>query len=82
MTATIKQLRESLAGNVCPACSRFKQARRTVCFACWGRLPHAMGRSLYQRIGHGYEQAFASAMTALGVATPHLPAVRGRTESE
>lgn len=63
----------SLASDLCPACGKHKMPRKSVCGACWYRLPRHTKRRLYLRIGQGYEYAFAMAMKSLGVEKPTMP---------
>ncbi len=62
----IEQLRllEELKGTSC-LCGGTKQPRSSVCFGCWGKLPRKIQRGLYQRIGQGYEEAYAAAKNHL-----------------
>ena len=50
-----------LVGTAC-RCGKKKSARQTFCRACYFSLPKAMQQALYNRIGHGYEQAYAAAV--------------------
>jgi hypothetical protein len=72
----MKLLVTSLRSTVCPSCSRGKQSGQTLCRPCWAQLKPAIGVSLYQRVGKGYEQAFSNAMKALMVTTLHFPGCR------
>ncbi len=57
-------LARELAGTEC-LCGGPKKARSSVCYACWRKLPKKLQQGLYQRIGQGYEQAYADAKNHL-----------------
>lgn len=61
MTETL--VRE-LAGTTC-RCGRAKRARQTFCSRCYFALAPPLRATLYQRIGEGYEEAYAAAVAAL-----------------
>lgn len=69
----LRWLKESLAGEECPACNRYKPKRLSLCRMCWQRLPkpvaHALYRSFFEQ--PGYVEAHAAAMQALGARYPH-----------
>ncbi|MEO1619300.1 MAG: hypothetical protein AAFV88_25930, partial [Planctomycetota bacterium] len=60
-THTIRLIK-SLAGTSCDGCDGTKPARRSFCRRCFYSLPKALQRRLYQRIGQGYESAYAEAL--------------------
>ena len=70
---TTQDLLRSLRSTTCPACSMNKAAKKTLCMCCFYQLPPAIQGRLYMGFGSGYEEAFAEAMTKLGVARPTLP---------
>jgi hypothetical protein len=72
-TAQQKQLISSLRSVLCPACRRAKKPHNTLCYACYQSLPQPLKKALYNRVGHGYEQAFNDAMLSLEVAEPAFP---------
>lgn len=49
---------EDFLGTKCSGCSGPKKARMSHCRNCYYELPREMQLALYQRFGHGYEQAF------------------------
>lgn len=57
-------LMRELAGNICH-CGKPKVPRQTFCRSCYYRLPAAMRAALYRRMGEGYEEAYAAAVTLL-----------------
>lgn len=65
-----RDLVRSLRGRLCPACGSVKRARQTLCPSCWSKLPPSFREPLYDRVGAGYEEAFAAAMRNLGVDEP------------
>lgn len=71
--ARVRRLRDSLFGMLCPACGREKIAKHTVCGCCYRQLPSPLQRSLYRRMGEGYEEAVAVALEFLGADKPHWP---------
>ena len=70
---TTKDLVRSLRSTTCPTCTGNKAAKKTLCMCCFYQLPPAIQGRLYKQFGRGYEEAFAEAMTRLGVARPTLP---------
>jgi hypothetical protein len=58
------QLVDELRGTTC-LCGGAKVKNRSVCYACWKRLPRSLRDGLYQRIGEGYERAHAKAKAHL-----------------
>lgn len=56
------ELVEELRGTSC-VCGRAKASGNTFCGACYRRLPQDMRRALYRRLGRGYEEAYAAAVT-------------------
>jgi hypothetical protein len=63
----------SLRSDVCPVCAGHKRTSQTMCVRDYRRLPADLQRSLYQRIGAGYEQALQAALITLNASTFHLP---------
>lgn len=61
---TTETLVHELARPAC-RCGRVKRPRQTFCSRCFQRLPPALKRALYRRIGEGYEEAYAAAVAAL-----------------
>lgn len=61
---------ESLRSDLCPACGNPKKPAQTLCKGCYFKLPAKLRSGLYDRVGDGYEEAFAAAMTKLGVTAP------------
>ena len=51
---------ETLASDECQ-CGRHKQPGRAVCFKCYARMPDEMRRTLYRRVGAGFEAAYEDA---------------------
>ncbi len=51
---------DDLDGTTCQ-CGRPKKSRKSFCGSCYAALPMELRRSLYRRIGAGYEAAFDSA---------------------
>lgn len=45
-------------GLRCEACGGAKRKYNAFCTACYYRLPRALRRSLYQRFGEGFEEAY------------------------
>jgi hypothetical protein len=62
---TARALAASLDSNHCPGCSGYKRRHMSFCGRCYGKLPRAIQRRLYARIGCGYESAHESAIAAL-----------------
>jgi hypothetical protein len=76
MSATVitdRQLLASLKSDTCLGCGSSKIIRKTFCPYCYQQLSKQQQRALYDRIGHGYEEAVASALTTLKQHKPHLP---------
>jgi hypothetical protein len=42
-------------------CRKRKKARNAFCLDCYLRLPLAMQKALWRRVGHGFEEAYATA---------------------
>jgi len=59
-----RDLLKELAGSAC-RCGRVKRPRQTFCSRCFQRLPPALKRALYRRIGEGYEAAYQAAVASL-----------------
>lgn len=59
------ELIKSLMSEVCPACDKAKQKRKTFCNKCYFKLPKDQRTALYNRVGDGYEEAFADALKTL-----------------
>lgn len=49
-----------LASEEC-ACCKQKKSGNAFCWRCYRALPQELQQDLYQRIGHGYEQAYEAA---------------------
>jgi len=64
MGSLVAELMAELMGMTC-RCGRPKRSKNTFCSACYAALPKAMQRALYQRCGHGYEEAYAAAVVEL-----------------
>lgn len=64
---TTQDLVRSLMSDVCPTCGGVKRPRNTLCGGCYRKLPEDLKRNLYRRVGHGYEEAVAASLRALGV---------------
>lgn len=64
MTPDVAALVRELVGTVC-RCGRPKKARMVFCWACYRRLDRHQQAALYRLLGHGYEEAYADAVTAL-----------------
>jgi hypothetical protein len=62
---TDRELCTSLAGDVCPACGGFKKPHHTLCGAEYFKLPNAMRKALYNRLGEGYREAIDAALRKL-----------------
>lgn len=69
----------SLRSDVCPACGGAKMPGQTLCRKEYSRLPKPGRMRLYQRLGHGYEDAVQWALEQLGATEFQLP--RAREES-
>ena len=54
----------ALVVTVCH-CNRRKEKRMSFCKTCYYRLPLEMRGALYQRAGHGYEEAYDEAVKYL-----------------
>jgi len=48
-------------------CGRVKQRGNSLCSKCYWRLPRAMRRDLYRKMGQGYEAAYDAAVQFLNV---------------
>jgi hypothetical protein len=70
---TARVLVTSLQSRLCPACGKTKNRAMTFCGGDYRKLPAAMKRALYNRVGHGYEEAVKEALAFLEVTAPHLP---------
>lgn len=57
-------LLKELLGTVC-RCGKPKQERNTFCYSDYMKLPPAMRKALYSRMGSGYEEAYAAAVRFL-----------------
>lgn len=55
---------DELLGNQC-RCGSKKKTRQTFCRACYFKLPGRVRASLYNRVGEGYEEAYANAVEFL-----------------
>ena len=64
MTEQQISLVNELAGTKC-RCGRGKVERQTFCIRCYRSLPKEMQRSLYRRLGFGYEEAYSAATAFL-----------------
>lgn len=58
------ELIAELAGETC-RCGKSKQARHTFCRSCFLSLTPKQRAALYQRMGEGYEEAYAAAVKQL-----------------
>lgn len=74
MRHTKAELMQSLRSETCPTCGGPKGAMRTLCLACFRKLPHTIKNRLYSRFGEGYETAFQDAMRFLKVTEIKPPA--------
>lgn len=54
----------ALAVTLC-RCDRRKKKGMSFCSTCYHRLPQEMKGALYQRSGHGYEEAYEAAVKYL-----------------
>lgn len=54
-----------LRGAECQACGNYKRSGMSHCGDCYGRLPEAMKKSLWQRVGEGYEEAYRRSLAWL-----------------
>jgi hypothetical protein len=71
-----------LASRIC-ACGCRKTHHHTFCGPDYHRLPVGMCQALYDRVGEGYEQAYANALAFLRLESPELKRLAARaTESE
>jgi hypothetical protein len=70
---TTEDLVRSLMSEVCPTCGKYKKPRNSMCGGCYRQLPEHLKRNLYRRVGHGYEEAVAESLRALGVTEFTLP---------
>lgn len=46
-------------------CGEYKARGKSVCPACWKRLPRDLQVDLYSRMGDGYEEAYEAAVKVL-----------------
>ena len=67
---TIEAL-EILKNNQC-ACGSGKQFRAAFCRSCYYKLPTAIRRALYAKLGSGFEQAYDLALDTLGLKTQEV----------
>lgn len=56
---------DMLRSNEC-LCGRYKKQKLVFCYRCYKKLPVAMQRALYNRLGDGFEEAFEEAVKYLG----------------
>lgn len=63
-TSDVKWYLKELRSNEC-LCGYYKKPGKSFCYRCYSRLPQDMQRSLYQRIGNGYEEALDEAVKYL-----------------
>jgi hypothetical protein len=70
---TDQQLVASLRDNVCPACGKRKALLQTLCRADYYRLSPTQRHSLYDRLGAGYREAVAAAISTIGLGWFVLP---------
>ena len=63
---------DALKSSQC-RCLRPKQRGMAFCFKCWGQLPDQIRRSLYKRIGEGFEAAYSAACDYLNTNTGKEP---------
>lgn len=61
---TTRELLAELAGTTCQ-CGNVKAKRQTFCRSCYFGLSPKLRNALYNRIGEGYEQAYAKAVAVL-----------------
>jgi hypothetical protein len=61
---TPEEMLEELRGLRC-RCGLVKVPRQTFCRKCFYALPPAFRRALYLKFGHGYEDAYTAACSAL-----------------
>lgn len=59
------EILQSLGSTRCAACGGLKEPRRSHCQSCYYALPPYMRRSLSQRFGSGYEEAFEESLAYL-----------------
>jgi hypothetical protein len=50
-------------------CGHAKQTGMAFCYGCWQQLPMNIRRALYQRVGQGFEAAYAGACEYLQLGT-------------
>lgn len=60
-----RQALDSLQSGTCPACGSGKRPERTLCGACYGRLPSPLASALYKRLYDGYLEAVHAALRYL-----------------
>jgi hypothetical protein len=63
MSAIVREL----AGNRC-RCGKFKVSGHSFCGSCFLSLPPLTRKSLYRKLGHGYEEAYEEASKYLEAA--------------
>lgn len=64
MDPLTRRLLEELQGTTC-RCGRDKKTKMTFCGRCYHQLPRRIQRSLYKRVGEGYEEAYSTAVEYL-----------------
>ena len=62
--SSVRRLIAELDSNECP-CGGWKAKRRSFCGGCFRQLPGSLRLALYNRVGQGYEQAYAEAIEFL-----------------
>jgi hypothetical protein len=66
-------LRRSLRSTCCPACAGVKEQGKSLCTACYARLPEFAAADLRAAVDDGYEGLLLRALRTLGVRTFRLP---------
>ena len=61
---TLVELVKELGGATCQ-CGKLKTSRQTFCRRCYFQLSGVIRARLYELVGQGYEEAYASAMEIL-----------------
>jgi hypothetical protein len=61
-----KQCVRSLNSTICPACGGTKNRAMSLCRRDYYKLPAAMRKAQYARVGSGYEEAMSEALHFLG----------------
>ena len=74
---TTRTLVNSLRSCRCPVCGGAKRAAETLCHTDYRRLPRELQKSLYRRVGEGYDAAVHAAFDYLGVMTFRTPEESG-----